>query len=311
MRLRSQRLVALGLAATSPCQRRRSPRRPRRPRRAWPELEGWAKLANDWPGETCRYDAGTEAPSVRLELAGERRLAHGLGRDRPARRVGLGCPPLRKRYAIAETIQGRARCPSPTRAATSGRSRCDGAGSVLQGLLAWRQGGPEQPLAEGFTARTGKRPLAQLSGEVRCARRRSGPGGGCGGCRFGSRQRPEPAAGDAGPPTRGRPVPGEHSLIVGANVVGLGLLYGANKLGKGSSEDGRRHLPPPATCHRRATLNEPVLLRGQRRLRHLLRDDHGAARPSTPPASSRRCPASPGSRATAASARTATAAAPW
>jgi hypothetical protein len=53
---------------------------------------------------------------------------------------------------------------------------------------------------------------------------------------------------------------GHIAAIVGANVVGLGLLYGANKAGKGSSESG------VVTCSPRTCIvgapNEPCFCEG-------------------------------------------------
>jgi hypothetical protein len=50
------------------------------------------------------------------------------------------------------------------------------------------------------------------------------------------------------------------AIIIGANVVGLGLLYGVNKLGKGSSESGVVTCSP-RTCIVGA-INEPCYCEG-------------------------------------------------
>ena len=133
-------------------------------------------------------------------------------------------------------------------------------GSVLQGLLAWRQGGAEQPLAEGFTGPDGQRPMARLSGEVRLRR-------------GGEAAEAEEAAASAAPARRGarrrprrRPTGagghlGNVGIILGANVVGLGLLYGVNKLGKGSSESGVVTCSP-RICIVGATINDPCFCEG-------------------------------------------------
>ena len=62
------------------------------------------------------------------------------------------------------------------------------------------------------------------------------------------------------------------ALILGANVVGLGLLYGANKLGQGSATSGVVTCSP-ARLHRRGHDQRPLLLRGEHRVERLLRDD--------------------------------------
>jgi hypothetical protein len=261
MRLRSHRVAALALAGALALPSTGLAQEPAAPAAAgvagsW---EGWAKLANDWPGQECRYDAGTEATSVRLELAGEGGSLKGsVAIDLPAA-PGSGCPPLRKRYAIAETIQG----PGTLSFTDSGGNEWTLAvrrnTSVLQGLLAWRQGGPEQPLAESFTRPDGQRPMARLNGEVRL--RRGGEAAGA------EEATPSPAPAAAGAPATPTPHAGAGrylgsvGLIVGANVVGLGLLYGVNKLGQGSSETGVVTCSP-RTCIVGASLNDPCFCEG-------------------------------------------------
>jgi hypothetical protein len=221
--------------------------------------EGWVKLTNDWPGLACRYEGGPEATSVRLELGAADGLLKGsIAIDLPAG-PGSGCPPLRKRYAVAETMQG----PGTLSFVDSGGNEWTLAvrrnATVLQGLLAWRQGGPEQPLAEGFTGPGGERPAARLSGEVRLRR----------GAEEGTTEEPAGAAGPApeSAPAASKPSSGASghaknlAIILGANVVGLGLLYGANKLGKGSSESGVVTCSP-RVCIVGAALNDPCFCEG-------------------------------------------------
>jgi hypothetical protein len=70
---------------------------------------------------------------------------------------------------------------------------------------------------------------------------------------------PGAAAPTAAPVGAGKQA-GNIAAIIGANVVGLGLLYGANKLGKGSSETG------VITCSPRTCIvgapNEPCFCEG-------------------------------------------------
>ena len=261
MRPPSHRLVAVALAGALALPRAGLAQEPAAPAAtgvagSW---EGWAKLANDWPGSACRYDAGTGATPVRLELAGEGGSRSGsVAIDLPAE-PGSGCPPLRKRYAIAETIQG----PGTLSFTDSGGNEWTLAvrrnASVLQGLLAWRQGGPEQPLAEGFTGPDGKRPMTRLNGEVRLRR------GGEAAEAAEATASPAPAAGEPAaaptPPAGAGKYLGHVGAILGANVVGLGLLYGANKAGKGSSESGVLTCSP-RTCIVGATSNDPCFCEG-------------------------------------------------
>ena len=197
---------------------------------AW---EGWARLANDWPGEACRYQGGPEATSVRLELAASGGLFTGsVAIDLPAE-PGSTCPPLRKRYTIGDVTVGETTVVFTDSGGNEWNLSIRRGGGVLQGLLAWRQGGADQPLAEGFARADGARPLARLSGEARL--RRAGE----------SAEGQEAVTGAEAGASVAPPTPagaGRHianlGIVLGANVVGLGLLYGANKLGKGSSEEG-------------------------------------------------------------------------
>jgi hypothetical protein len=149
MRPRSHRVVALALAGALALPRAGFAQEPGAPAGAglagsW---EGWAKLANDWPGLACRYEGGPDATSVRLELGAEAGPLKGSVALDLTAAPGSGCPPLRKRYAIAETVQG----PGTLSFTDSGGNEWTLAvrrnGTVLQGLLAWRQGGAEQALA--------------------------------------------------------------------------------------------------------------------------------------------------------------------
>jgi hypothetical protein len=223
---------------------------------------GWAKLANDWPGLACRYGGGLDATSVQLELTADGASLKGsVAIDLPAEPAS-GCPPLRKRYSIAEATQGPGALSFTDSGGNEWTLSVRRSGSVLQGLLAWQQGGPEEPLAQGFTGPGGVRPGSRLSGEVRLSR--------------GAEAEPEKAAeaAEAAPagaapekatakkPTTGA---GRHleniGIVVGANVVGLGLLYGVNKAGQGSSETGVVTCSP-RTCIVGPAINDPCYCEG-------------------------------------------------
>lgn len=198
--------------------------------------EGWARLTNDWPGQSCRYEGGASASSVQLELTAEAgRLRGSVAIDLPAEQ-GSACPPLRKRYSIDEVAVGPATVSFTDAGGNEWTLAARRGGLVLQGLLAWRQGGPDQPLAEGFARPDGLRPLTRLNGEVRLRRAEAGEE---------EEAAPTPAATGAAEPgaaPRAQAGVGTHAkhlgIVLGANVVGLGLLYGANKLGKGTSSGG-------------------------------------------------------------------------
>ena len=256
MHSRAHCVAALALAGTLALPEAGPAQEPEVPRAAslagsW---EGWAKLANDWPGQACRYEGGPEATSVRLELGAEGGALKGSVALDLKEEAGSGCPPLRKRYAIAETIQG----PGTLSFTDSGGNEWTLAvrrnGAVLQGLLAWRQGGPEEPLAEGFTAKDGRRPASRLSGEVRLRRGEKAAEAG----RPATEPAPPAAGGAAAPPPpagAGRHI-SNLGIVIGANVVGLGLLYGVNELGKGSSESGVLTCSP-RFCIVGPTINDP------------------------------------------------------
>jgi len=261
MRLRPHRLVALALAAAlalPPAGVAQEPAAPSGPSSAG-SWEGWAKLTNDWPGQSCRYEGGPGATSVRLELTVvEGQLKGSVAIDLPAE-PGSGCPPLRKRYAILEATQATGTVSFTDAGGNEWTLSLRRSNEVLQGLLAWRQGGREEPLAAGFTRPDGVQPATRLNGEVRLQR-----GGE-------EAEREEPAAatpisaaeGASAPTPRagvGRHV-GNLGLVVGANVVALGLLYGANKLGKGSSESGVLTCSP-RVCIVGASINDPCFCEG-------------------------------------------------
>jgi hypothetical protein len=264
MRLLSRRLAALVLASALAAPPPGLAQEPAEPPAAAPAAgslagswEGWAKLTNDWPGLACRYEGSPEATSVRLELtSAEGQLKGSIAVDLAAE-PGSGCPPLRKRYAITETMQG----PGTLSFVDSGGNEWTLAvrrnATVLQGLFAWRQGGPEQPLAEGFTGPGGQRPAAHLSGEVRLRR----------GSEEAAAEEPASAAApEAAPAASKKKIgAGGHAknvaIILGANVVGLGLLYGVNKLGKGTSQSGVLTCSP-RTCIVGPTINDPCYCEG-------------------------------------------------
>jgi hypothetical protein len=196
--------------------------------------EGWAKLANDWPGEPCRYEGSAASTSVHLELsAAGGQLRGSAAIDLPAE-PGSSCPALRKRYTIDEVTVAETTVAFTDSGGNEWNLSLRRGGAVLQGLLAWRSGGPDQPLAEGFTRANGERPLAHLSGEVRLHRAGdTGTAGAEGGAPGEVTTSATPAAkpkGSGGLSTLG--------IVLGANVVGLGLLYGVNRIGKGTSEQG-------------------------------------------------------------------------
>jgi hypothetical protein len=230
MRSPLHRRLALALAAVlvAPCAG--LPQEPARPPAAPPAAQGagltgsfagWATLTNDAPGAECRYEGTPGTPSVRLELDGGESLAGSIAIDLPPP-GGSACPALRKRYTIAELAISQTTVSFSDSGGNEWTLGLRERGSVLHGLVAWRQGGEDEPLAEGFSLPDGRHPPTRLSGEVELRRTTAG----------GAAAAPAPAPGKAGSQV------GHIAAILGANVVGLGLLYGANKLGQGTVAGG-------------------------------------------------------------------------
>jgi len=143
------------------------------------------------------------------------------------------CPPLRKRYAVTDVVLGEGVVSLTDSGGHEWNLGLQRQGRVLRGMLAWRQGAKEEPLAAGFSFPDGTKPFSRLSGEVRLAK--SSPGaeeaesaGGAAGA----------ASGTSAGGTSAASHLGNFGVVLGATAVGLGLLYGVNKLGKGSSEQG-------------------------------------------------------------------------
>ncbi len=185
-------------------------------------FEGSAVLTNDDAGLACRYERQPGIPSVRLELGAGKSVAGSIAIDMPAPE-GMACPALRKRYSIAEFVLEGSTLSFTDSGSNEWTLSVRENGAMLRGLMAWREGGIEQPLAEGFSLPGGRRLLARLSGEVELHRVTPGGAG---------------AEAPTAVPTGAGQKLGHLGAILGANVVGLGLLYGANELGKGSAESG-------------------------------------------------------------------------
>jgi hypothetical protein len=229
---RTATALALVLAVASPCLG--GPQEVPATAGVGGSWEGWAKLTNDWPGASCRYESGPESTSVHLELSpGTGGSLKGSAAIDLAATPDSGCPALRERYVIEEVTVGEDTVSFTDSGGNEWTLSLRRGGSVLQGLLAWRSGGPDRPLAEGFALPDGTRPLARLSGEVRLHRagETEAPAGqGAGAAAAASAA--TPAKGGAGHYL------GTIGIILGANAVGLGLLYGVNEAGKGSSQQG-------------------------------------------------------------------------
>lgn len=219
---------------------------------------GWARLTNDWPGHPCRYessagepeaevaegvapeamapDSQTEEPAVHLELSfvdGE--LRGSVAIDIPPAE-GSGCPPLRKRILVREIVPGDGVVSLSDSGGHDWNLARRRDGRVMRGMMAWQQGGADEPLAQGFSFTDGTKPRSRLSGEVRLEKVIP--------ARDETEDETDPIAGAAGGAS-GAPQTtsgGQHmkniGIVLGATAVGLAGLYGVNQLGQGSSEGG-------------------------------------------------------------------------
>jgi hypothetical protein len=176
--------------------------------------KGTATLTNDSSPTTCRYEGAADSLVLKLQSAdaGPRAIV----RLEIAGTAGSGCPPLHKRYEATNVV-----------VTGSAVSFLDPAGHEwhlalregrLVGLVSWKGGGNDEPLAEGFAPPGGAAPLTRLSGEVSLDRAASEEGGS------------GTAAGTTNP-AAATPKKKSHFLpaFLAANIVGLGAFYGIKK----------------------------------------------------------------------------------
>jgi hypothetical protein len=182
--------------------------------------QGTARLSNDSPPSTCRYEGGEGSVVLKLQTA-EVGLRAVVRLEAPGT-PGSGCPPLRKRFEATNVV-----------VTGSAVAFIDPAGHEwtlglregrLVGLVAWKGGGKDEPLAEAFVPPGGPAPLARLSGEVSLTRAAG--------------EEPRPAA-PSGTPAEGAatdtsktPTKGSKfwPAFIGANVIGIGAFYGIKKV---------------------------------------------------------------------------------
>jgi hypothetical protein len=155
---------------------------------------------------------------------------------------GSGCPPLRKRHLVTEVVQAEGLVSLTDSGGHDWDLASQGDGRLLRGLMAWQQGGADQPLADGFAFADGTKPRSRLSGEVRLQKVTTTPDDAEGAeTALGAGAEAGPEAAAAVPENRttgGGDYVKYIGAILGATAVGLAGLYGVNKLGQGSSEEG-------------------------------------------------------------------------
>ena len=260
--------------ARSPCRarprparraRRRSPRpagpRPsaerRRPRRQLGGLgEAHERLARPAPVATSG-GRGRALRAARAAPAERRALRGSVAIDLPAA-PGSGCPPLRKRYTIAEVrmAPGNACVHRLGRQRVDAR-RCAAAARVLQGLLAWQQGGTRPAARRGLRA-PGRRPADGAPDRRGAPARDPAAAGG-----DAARRRGAAAARARGRAEgrRGHARRATSPTMLGANVVGLGAALRREQAREGQHLGRRPHLLA-ARLHRRARRTSRASARG-------------------------------------------------
>jgi hypothetical protein len=224
-----------------------------------PDLTGtWTgsvKLTNEWSGASCAYAGEADPPAIALTLrkAGGR-VKGSLALDvNPA--PGTTCPPLRKRWRLAEVVVSGG---AVSFTDTLGHEwRLGVRDDVLVGLVAWKVGGQDEPLAEGFRLASGDVPLTRLTGEVSLKRSAA------------EAPEPEPVAAAAGPDAAGPDAAAPAAAVpagsapakpagaswvgnllgfAGANVVGVGAILLTNKLLQESVTAGGAQSCSPRRC---------------------------------------------------------------
>ncbi len=215
---------------------------------AW---SGWGRLTNDWPGLSCSYDGSAVPGSVKLDLKQSGTTFGGTILLDIAPAAGSGCPPLRKQYLVTEARLSEGAITLVDSGGLEWNLSPREGGSVLTGLVAWKEGGAPEALAAGFSVQ-GKTPLVRLSGEVRLERPGAAksaaaapspspsPSPAAAGRETEAKEAPAPAGGGAAAGGAPKHVTGGDRVghivaIIGANVVAAGAIYGVNKLGQKNS----------------------------------------------------------------------------
>jgi len=198
--------------------------------------KGVARLTNESPPTTCRYEGGDESAVIKLQQEeGDLRAIVRL--DIPGV-PGSGCPPLLKWYEATNVV-----------VTGSAVAFLDPAGhewtlalraSKLVGLVAWKGGGRDDALAEGYAPPGGAPPLTRLAGEVSLLREEASA--------VGEASPDSPAGAETEKTPAGAPETPKAGksrfwpAFLGANIVGLGAFYGIKKATDDDSTSGT------ATC---------------------------------------------------------------
>ena len=182
---------------------------------------GTAKLTDESTASPCQYTGAADPPSVTLELSGEPAALKGKVTLDLAPAPDSACPPLRATYDVQDaTISG-----SSLRFSDSAGRRWDLALAldVLKGIVS----------SEG--ALSGEVTLKRAGAPTAAAQPAATPTPAAGGQQAGGGS--APPAGAAAPKGGGSFLSGVGGFVA-ANVIGLGALFGINRLANGSNPTG-------------------------------------------------------------------------
>jgi hypothetical protein len=194
--------------------------------------KGTAKFTNEWASPVCTFEGSdkAQAPAVTLEVTPQTGEGTSGVVTLEVRPSAGPCPTLKKRYELPDIkVVG-----SRLAFVDAGGASWDLAlhAGTLVGIVNWRPGPLDEPLAEGFHAPDGSTPMTRLSGEVRL--KREGPQG--------------TPSGPTGKTTAKGTLFGLGNIIV-ANLVAAGVLLEVHNLSKGGTGgQGSQSNCSPRSC---------------------------------------------------------------
>jgi hypothetical protein len=188
--------------------------------------QGSGKFTNEWASPVCAYEG--DSPKVTLEVvtAGDQTTGT-LTLDLKA--TTADCPPLKKHYDLVDVRVSGDQLDFVDPAGASWDLALHAGG--LLGIVDWKGGPTDEPLADGFHGPDGSTPLTRLQGEVNFSR-------------IGSKPTPLPVSGKT---TTTGTAAGLGSILV-ANVVGAAVLVLTYKLTKSSGTGTSTNNCSPRTC---------------------------------------------------------------
>lgn len=124
---------------------------------------GSGSFTNEWASPTCQYAGREKPPSVTLEVRSEGDQTKGV-LSLEIKPSSPPCPPLKKRYELADIKVVGSRLAFMDPAGDSWDFALQA--GTLVGFVGWRGGSADDPLAEGFLGPDGSAPPTRLQGDV-------------------------------------------------------------------------------------------------------------------------------------------------